>query len=148
MGARDEPIDRSGLSHFLEHLVFKGTASRSAIEISQAVDRYGGDINAFTSKEYTTYYCRLPARHADLGIELLGDVLTRPALRDDDLESERQVILEELAMDDDSPEDVAHRAFARSLFGDHPLGRETAGERESVGAMSGDAVRALSLIHI
>ena len=121
--------------------MFKGTAGRSAIEISQAVDRVGGDINAFTSKEYTTYYSRLPARFVDLGIELLGDVLTAPALRDSDLESERQVILEELAMDDDSPEDVAHRTFARSLFGSHPLGRETAGERASVSAMSGDAVR-------
>lgn len=142
VGARDEPAEQAGLSHFLEHLVFKGTRSRSAIEISQAVDRVGGDINAFTSKEYTAYYCRLPARFAELGIELLGDVLTAPALRDADVETERQVILEELAMDDDSPEEIAHRAFARSIFGDHPLGRETAGERESVRSVSAGDVRA------
>jgi predicted Zn-dependent peptidase len=101
----------------------------------------GGDINAYTAKEYTTYYCRVPARAADLGLELLGDVLTRPALRDTDVESERQVILDELAMDDDSPEDVAHRVFAEQVFGGHPLGRETAGERDSVRSITTDDVR-------
>ena len=141
VGARDEPADRAGLSHFLEHLLFKGTDVRSAIEISRAVDRVGGDINAFTSKEYTAYYCRVPARFCDVGIELLGEVLTAPTLCDDDVESERQVILEELAMDDDSPEDVAHRAFARTVFGGHPLGRDTAGERDTIRAMTADSVR-------
>ena len=117
-----------GVSHFLEHLLFKGTADALGAARSRApIDRVGGDINAFTTKEYTAYYCRLPARHAALGVELLGDVLTRPALRDADVESERQVILEELAMDDDSPDDVAHRAFVEQLFPDHPLGRDTGG---------------------
>jgi predicted Zn-dependent peptidase len=142
VGARDEPAEHAGVSHFLEHLLFKGTTSRSAIEISQTVDRVGGDINAYTSKEYTTYYCRLPARFAATGIELLGEVLTSPALRDDDVESERQVILEELAMDDDSPEDVVHREFARRVFGDHPLGRDTAGDRGTVRSLAADDVRA------
>lgn len=141
VGARDEPAELSGVSHFLEHLLFKGTERRGAIEISRSVDRLGGDINAYTSKEYTAYYCRVPARHAATGIDLLGDVLTAPALRDDDVESERQVILEELAMDDDNPEDVAHRVFAAELFGDHPLGRETAGERPTVSAITPDDVR-------
>ncbi len=140
-GARDETPDRSGISHFLEHLLFKGTETRSAIDISQTIDRLGGDINAFTSKEYTAYYCRIPARHAATGVELLGDVLTAPALRDADIESERQVILEELAMDDDSPEDVVHREFSAAVFGDHPLGRDTAGDRSSVRGLTGDAVR-------
>jgi len=142
VGARDEAPEQAGMSHFLEHLLFKGTDTRSAIEISQTVDRVGGDINAFTSKEYTAYYCRLPARHATTGIELMGDVLTAPALRDDDIESERQVILEELAMDEDSPEDVVHQAFSAAVFGDHPLGRDTAGDRESVLGLTADAVRA------
>ena len=79
VGARDETDQQAGISHFLEHLLFKGTETRAAIEISQAVDRVGGDINAFTSKEYTTYYCRFPARFASTGIELIGDVLTGPA---------------------------------------------------------------------
>ncbi len=141
VGARDEASPVAGVSHFLEHLLFKGTATRSATDISQAVDRVGGDINAYTSKEYTAYYCRVPARVVDLGIDLLGDVLTAPELRETDLESERQVILDELAMDDDSPEDVAHRLFAEQVFGGHPLGRETAGERESVLTITADDVR-------
>src|SRR5688572_14374899 len=127
VGSRDEPAELSGVSHFLEHLLFKGTTTRSAVDISRAVDRVGGDINAFTAKEYTAYYCRLPRRHAATGIELVGDVLTSSLLADDDVESERQVILEELAMDDDSPDDVALRTLTRRLFGDHGLGRETAG---------------------
>jgi predicted Zn-dependent peptidase len=141
VGARDEPAELAGVSHFLEHLLFKGTSTRTAIEISQSVDRVGGDINAFTAKEYTAYFCRLPVRHTATGIDLLGDVLTTPALRDDDVESERQVILEELAMDDDSPDDVVHRTFARQVFGDHPLGRDTAGERTTVGTITSDDVR-------
>jgi predicted Zn-dependent peptidase len=105
------------------------------------VDRVGGDFNAFTAKEYTAYYCRLPARHALFGVELLGDVLIRPALRESDVDSERLVILEELAMDDDSPDDVAHRMFTSQLFADHPLGRETAGDRRTVLAISAADVR-------
>ncbi len=141
VGARDESAEMAGMSHFLEHLLFKGTESRSAIEISQTVDRVGGDINAFTSKEYTAYHCRLPARFASTGVELMGDILTSPALRESDIESERQVILEELAMDEDSPEDVVHQAFGAAVFGDHALGRDTAGDRASVLGLSADAVR-------
>jgi len=141
VGARDEPEALSGVSHFLEHLLFKGSATRSAREISQTIDRVGGDINAFTAKEYTAYYCRLPARHQELGISLLGDVLTSPALRSEDVDNERHVILEELAMDDDSPDDVAHRAFMSHLFPDHPLGWETAGSVETVKAIVANDVR-------
>jgi predicted Zn-dependent peptidase len=147
VGARDEPDEQSGVSHFLEHLLFKGTAGRSAQEISRAVDRVGGDINAFTSKEYTAFFCRLPARHALDGIELLGDVLSAPSLRDDDVESERHVILEELAMDDDSPDDVVHRVFARQVFEGHPLGRDTAGERATVRALPPEQIRRFHAEH-
>ena len=141
VGSRDEPPELSGVSHFLEHLLFKGTATRTSQEISRSVDRVGGDFNAFTSKEYTAYYCRLPARHALFGVELLGDVLIRPALRESDVDSERLVILEELAMDDDSPDDVAHRTFTSQLFAGHPLGRETAGDRRTVQAINATDVR-------
>jgi predicted Zn-dependent peptidase len=141
VGSRDEPEHLGGVSHFLEHLLFKGTSTRSAIEISRGVDRRGGDFNAFTTKEYTAYYCRLPARHASFAFELLGDILIRPALRDDDIDGERQVILEELAMDDDSPDDVAHRTFAAQLFHEHPLGRDPAGERVYIEAIGGRDVR-------
>ena len=141
VGSRDEPAELSGVSHFLEHLLFKGTPTRTSQQISRSVDRVGGDFNAFTAKEYTAYYIRLPARHAEFGVDLLSDVLMRPALRDADVESERLVILEELAMDDDSPDDVAHRNFTSQLFAEHPLGRETAGDRQTVQAITPDDVR-------
>ncbi len=141
VGARDEPDELSGVSHFLEHLLFKGTEERSAHDIAAAVDRVGGDMNAFTAKEYTAYYCRLPAEHLALGVELLGDVLTAPALRDSDVENERQVILEELAMDDDLPENVVHRLLAEAVFPDHPLGRDAGGTPDSVEAITPDDVR-------
>ncbi len=147
VGSRDEPDALSGVSHFLEHLLFKGTDTRTAQELARGVDRRGGDFNAFTSKEYTAYYCRLPARHAPFCIELLGDVLTRPALRDDDVHGERQVILEELAMDDDSPDDVAHRRFSAALFEGHALGRDPAGDREHVLAITPDDVRSFFEAH-
>ena len=141
VGARDEPVELSGASHFLEHLLFKGTAQRSALDISRTIDRHGGDINAFTTKEYTAYYCRLPARHAPTAIDLLGDVVTSPSLRDADVETERHVILEEIAMDDDSPDDVAHRVFGEQVFPDHPLGLDTAGTPDTVQSITADDVR-------
>lgn len=141
VGSRDEPEQSSGVSHFLEHLLFKGTDRRSARDISRSVDRVGGDINAYTAKEHTVFHCRVPARHVADSLEILGDVVCAPAIRADDVESERQVILEELAMDDDSPEDVVFREFTASVFHGHPLGRDTAGERETVIGMTPDAVR-------
>jgi predicted Zn-dependent peptidase len=141
VGARDEPAELAGVSHFLEHLLFKGTEDRSARQIAEAIDRVGGDMNAFTTKEYTAYYTRLPAGGLSLGLAVLGDVLTAPALRDTDVESERQVILEELLMDEDSPEDKAHTLLYESLFPRHPLGRETAGARDTVSAVAPTDVR-------
>jgi predicted Zn-dependent peptidase len=146
-GARDEPAELAGVCHFLEHLLFKGTATRTASDISRTVDRVGGDINAFTSKEYTSFYCRMPRRHVATGIELLGDVLTHSLMEDDDVESERQVILEELAMDDDAPDDVAMRAFAGEIFDGHALGRDTAGDRKTVSAIAGDDIRRFHAAH-
>src|SRR5215207_7486851 len=90
VGSRDEPAELSGVSHFLEHLLFKGTPTRTAADISRTVDRVGGDINAFTAKEYTAFYCRLPRRHAATGIELLGDTINSSLLTAEDVESERQ----------------------------------------------------------
>ena len=141
VGSRDEPEPISGVSHFLEHLLFKGTAQRSASDISRSVDRVGGDINAYTARENTTFYCRMPARHVTDALNLLGDVISVPSLRSSDVESERQVILEELAMDDDSPDDVAHRVFAQQLFADHALGRDPGGTRRSVAETSVDDIR-------
>lgn len=142
VGARDESPEMSGVSHFLEHLLFKGTESRRARDIAEAVDRVGGDMNAFTSKELTAYYTRLPAQDWELGVEILGDVLSQPALRAADVETEREVILEELGMDEDAHDDRVMTLLAESLFPEHPLGRETAGDRETVAQLTAPAVRA------
>jgi predicted Zn-dependent peptidase len=141
VGARDEPSPLAGVSHLLEHLVFKGTRGRSAQDIARSVDRCGGDLNAFTTHEYTAFHGRMPLAAQPLLMDLLGDLLTKPLLAPGDVSSERQVVLEELAMDDDSPDDVAHRALARSLFDPHALGRNTAGDRSTVAALTPEAVR-------
>ena len=141
VGARDEPEALSGVSHFLEHLLFKGSETRTARDIAQAIDRVGGDMNAFTAKEYTAYVTRLPSRHLDLGIDVLADVLSAPSLRDGDIEAERQVILEELMMDEDTPDDRAHTLVFEALFPGHPLGRETAGSADTVSAIAPEEIR-------
>ena len=147
VGSRDEPQPIAGVSHFLEHLLFKGTSQRSASDISRSVDRVGGDINAYTARENTTFYCRMPARNVNDAISLLGDVISTPSLRPSDVESERQVILEELAMDDESPDDIANRVFAEQLFADHSLGRDPGGTRQSVSATTVDDIRRFHAEH-
>jgi predicted Zn-dependent peptidase len=135
VGGRDEPAELSGASHSLEHLLFKGTEDRSAREIAEAVDAVGGEMNAFTAREHTAYYARLPAQHVGLGLGLLGDVLTAPALREADIDAERQVIVEEILMNLDSPEDRAHTLLAEIVFDQHPLGRDVLGEMGTVEAL-------------
>lgn len=136
VGNRDEPAELAGASHFLEHLLFKGSPRRSAEEIALWVDGVGGDLNAFTAKEYTAYYARVPDRHVGDAVDLLGDVLAEPAFDEDDVDSERQVILEELAMSLDTPDDLVHTVLGRSLFPNHPLGWEVLGELDTITAMS------------
>jgi predicted Zn-dependent peptidase len=140
-GSRDETIERSGASHFLEHLMFKGTDDRSASAIAEAVDEVGGDFNAFTTKEYTSFYIRLLAEHLDLGLDILSDIMWHPALRPVDLDAERQVILDEILMHADEPADIAAEECSAALFPDHPLGREVLGTESSVRAMSADQIR-------
>jgi len=140
VGGRDEPDELSGASHFLEHLLFKGTERRSARQIAEAIDSVGGEINAFTAREHTAYYARLPHARAALGLEILADVLTAPALRPAEVEAERQVIVEEILMNLEAPEDRVHTALSRALFGDHPLGREVLGEMPTVEAISRDDI--------
>lgn len=139
-GSRDEPDETAGTSHFLEHLLFKGTRDRSALEIAQAVESVGGDMNAFTTQELTAFYVRVPDDRLDVALDILSDIVWDPALRVDDVESERQVILEEIRMRDDTPDDLVHDLFASALFPDHPLGREVLGTQPSIGAMSRDAI--------
>jgi predicted Zn-dependent peptidase len=140
VGGRDEPAELAGASHFLEHLVFKGTSTRSARQIAEAVDAVGGEMNAFTNREHTAYYTRLPAAQADLGVAILGDVLTDPAFRPPEVEAERHVILEEILMNLDVPEDHVHTLLAEALFPGHPLGREVLGTRETVEAATRDEI--------
>jgi len=142
VGGRDEPADLSGASHFLEHLLFKGTAARSARQIAEAIDCVGGEMNAFTSREHTAYYARLP--HAELrrGLEILGDVLTAPALRPHEVDAERQVIVEEILMNLDAPDDRVHTLLSRAVFGEHPLGRDVLGDLVTVEAISRDDIAA------
>ncbi len=140
VGGRDEPGELAGASHFLEHLLFKGTSTRSARQIAEDVDAVGGEMNAFTNREHTAYYTRLPAARSDLGVDILGDVLTDPAFRPHEVDAERQVILEEILMNLDMPEDHVHTLLAEALFPGHPLGREVLGTRETVEAATRDQI--------
>jgi predicted Zn-dependent peptidase len=141
VGARDESAAHSGITHLVEHMVFKGTSQRSSRDLTMAAERFGGDLNAVTSKEYTAFETRLPAEQAELAVELLADLATRARLNADDLESEKQVVIEELAMDADLPDDRVHTLLSETLFGDHPLGRETAGSPQTVAAFSAEDLR-------
>ncbi len=146
-GSRDETFEESGISHFLEHLLFKGTPERTAREIAEEVDEVGGDMNAYTTKEYTTFYVRSLAEHAELGLDILGDILCRPALRPEEVDAERQVILEEVLMHRDEPADVVQEQFAAAMFPGHPLGREVLGEPEIVTKVTVPAIRAFFDAH-
>jgi predicted Zn-dependent peptidase len=140
VGSRDETDALAGASHFLEHLLFKGTPTRSARSISMDVDAVGGEMNAYTARENTAYYTRLPASELRFGLDLLTDVITSPAFRPHEIEAEREVILEELYMNEDTPDDVVHSALYEALFPGHPLGRETLGTRETINGMSRDDI--------
>jgi predicted Zn-dependent peptidase len=140
-GSRDESDGLAGASHFLEHLLFKGTDQRSASAIAESVDEVGGDFNAFTTKEYTSFYIRLLAEHVDLGLDILSDIMWRPALRADDLDAERQVILDEILMHADEPADEAAEQSSALLFPGHPLGREVLGTESSVAEMNSTRIR-------
>jgi len=134
-GSRDEPDELAGASHFLEHLLFKGTEARGARALAEAVDAVGGDLNAYTGHEHTAFYARLPAGELDLGLDVLSEVVWGPALRAADVEAERAVILEELAMEEDTPDDRVITILAEALFPGHPLGREVLGTRASIAAL-------------
>jgi predicted Zn-dependent peptidase len=140
VGSRDEHDGELGASHFLEHLLFKGTEDRSAAQIAHAVESIGGDMNAFTAQEMTAFYVRVPDEELDLALDLLSDVVWAPALRTDDVDVERRVILEELGMRDDAPDDLVHELFASAMFPDHPLGREVLGTRHSIAEMTRDSI--------
>jgi predicted Zn-dependent peptidase len=146
-GARDEQGAEWGASHFLEHLLFKGTGQRSAREIAEAIESVGGEMNAFTTHEQTVFYVRVPDVQLEPAFDVLADVLWHPAFRLDDVESERRVILEEIGMRDDTPDDLVHDLFASAIFPDHPLGREVLGSDVSIAAMTRDNIAAYHAAH-
>jgi predicted Zn-dependent peptidase len=141
VGSRDERPQLAGASHFLEHLLFKGTKTRTARQIAESFDAIGGDLNAFTAKEYTCYYCRVSDEDLPMAVEAMADMLQHSIIAAKDLEAERQVILEEINMRDDDPGDLIHDVFAETLWGDHPLGRPVLGTRETIAGMTRDQVK-------
>lgn len=146
-GSVDEPEHLAGASHFLEHLLFKGTPNRSAREIAEAVDAVGGDLNAFTTKEHTAFYVRLLGELADLGLDILSDIIWDPALRPEELESERQVILEEILMHHDEPADEVHDIYNSAMYPGHPLGRDVLGLESTVRAATRGDIAAFHREH-
>ncbi|HEX6874460.1 MAG TPA: pitrilysin family protein [Nocardioidaceae bacterium] len=132
VGSRDETPTLSGASHFLEHLLFKGTPNRSAMDISVALDKVGGEFNAFTAKEYTCFHARVLDQDLPLAIDVLGDMITSSTITADDVEAEREVILDEIAMHDDDPDDVVHNLYAESAWRGSSLGRPIAGTVSSI----------------
>jgi len=139
-GSVDEPEHLAGASHFLEHLLFKGTAKRSAREIAEVVDALGGDINAFTTKEHTAFYVRLLAESVDVGLDILSEIIWGPALRREELEAERQVILEEILMHADEPAEEVHELFNAAVYPGHPLGRDVLGLTATVQAATREEI--------
>jgi predicted Zn-dependent peptidase len=140
-GSRDESPDQAGASHFLEHLLFKGTDRRSARDIAETIDAVGGDFNAFTSKEYTAFYLRVLSQDLPVGLDILCDIMADPAFRPDEVEAERHVILEEILMRGDDPGDLVHELCFEALYPGHPLGLETLGTEDTITSMTGDDIR-------
>jgi len=140
VGSRDEDLDHAGATHYLEHLLFKGTSRRTALEISAAMDAVGGELNAFTAKEYTCYYARVLDSDLPLAIDVLSDMVNSSLIEPRDVDAERGVILEEIAMNEDDPSDLVHEAFSAQLFGDTPLGRPILGTVDSINLISRDRI--------
>ncbi len=133
LGSRDEPAERAGITHFLEHMVFKGTKRRTAFQISEEIDALGGYLNAVTSKEYTAYYVDVLPEHLDEALDVLADLVKNPLFRPEDIEREKGVVLEEIRMQEDDPQDKVFELFTERLWdGDHPLARPITGRAETV----------------
>ena len=140
VGSRDESISTAGASHFLEHLLFKGTKKRTSLEISSAIEAVGGETNAFTSKEYTCFYARVIDKDLPLAVVVISDLITSSVVKQEDVDAERKVVLEEIAMRDDDPSDLIHDLFLEKYYGDTPLGRPILGTIESIKSMSRSTV--------
>src|SRR2546421_8657889 len=139
-GSRDEDAARAGVTHFIEHLLFKGTDRYSAVEIAEIFDGLGGELNAATSREHTVVYARIPDAHLETAVDVMADMVFAPAFAE--LDQEREVVLEEIAMYEDQPQELVHDLFSESVFGSHPLGRPVIGTREVISTVSRRAIGA------
>jgi predicted Zn-dependent peptidase len=140
-GSRHESVEQSGIAHFVEHMLFKGTASRSAEDIAQTVDSIGGQMDAFTAKEYASYYIKVLDEHLPLAVDVLSDIVMRPKFAPDDIEREKKVVLEEIKMVEDTPDDLVHELFTERFWRDHPLGRPILGTRDTVESFGAAGLR-------
>jgi len=141
VGSRDEGPSVAGAAHFLEHLLFKSTPTRTALEIAQVMDGVGGELNAFTSKENTCFYAHVLDEDLAMAVDLVSDVVLRGRCRVADVDIERQVVLEEISMRDDDPEDLLGDLFIEAMFPEHPLGRPIIGTVDSVESMTRSQLR-------
>ncbi len=141
-GSRDEAADRSGIAHFVEHMLFKGTATRTAEDIAQQIDSIGGQLDAFTAKEYASYYIKVLDEHLPLAMDILSDIVRNPAFTPEDIEREKKVVVEEIKMVEDTPDDLVHEIFTQGFWENHPLGRPILGTRETVEALNAELLRA------
>jgi predicted Zn-dependent peptidase len=141
VGSRDEPQELSGISHFIEHLLFKGTSSRSARRIAEEFDAMGGELNAFSAKEYTCYYAKVLDERVEEAFEIMTDMLLRSLMQPKDVDAERKVILEEIAMHEDSPDDIIHDLFVSALWESHPLGQSVLGQQNVIRTLGSEEIK-------
>jgi predicted Zn-dependent peptidase len=141
-GSRHEQAAQGGVAHFIEHMLFKGTTTRSAEDIAQQIDSVGGQLDAFTSKEYASYYIKVLDEHVPFAVDLLSDIVMNPAFGGDDIEREKKVILEEIKMVEDTPDDLVHELFTQHFWEGHPLGRPILGTPETVESFTRDGLMA------
>jgi predicted Zn-dependent peptidase len=140
-GSRHETAERGGIAHFVEHMLFKGTTTRSAEDIAQAIDSIGGQLDAFTAKEYASYYIKVLDEHLPLAIDILSDIVRNPAFSAEDVVREKKVVVEEIKMVEDTPDDLVHELFTQGFWENHPLGRPILGTKETVESFSADLLR-------
>jgi predicted Zn-dependent peptidase len=141
-GSRHETDDQGGIAHFVEHMLFKGTDTRTAEDLAQAIDSIGGQLDAFTAKEYASYYIKVLDEHLPLAVDLLADIVLRPSFPAAEINREKKVILEEIKMVEDTPDDLVHELFTQHFWEGHPLGRPILGSKETVESFTSDLLHA------
>lgn len=146
-GSRHETAAENGISHFIEHMVFKGTANRTATDIALEMDSIGGHLNAFTTREYTCFYARTLSENAEVSMDILSDMVFEPSLTQEDMDLERRVVFEEIAMCDDSPEDVVYDLFAKGVWGNTPMGRPILGSFDTLNTITPESMREYMKTH-